>query len=249
MLSRMPLILGHRGVPVIAPENTVAGFRTAIEMGSDGIELDVHLSRDGQIVVIHDERVERTTDGSGLVGEKSFAELRELNAAAKFAGGAEVQQIPTLDQVFDAVGDACRLINIEIKSGVVLYPGIEEKLVELVRRRGAARRVIFSSFNHYSLVELKRLAPEMAIGLLYMGALVEPWHYAARLGAEALHPVHFTVFPEFVAGAHGAGVQVNAWTCDSPADIGRMLASGVDAIITNDVPLAVKMREEESGQP
>ena len=248
-MNRMPLILGHRGVPVVAPENTLAGFRKAVEIGSDGIELDVHLSRDGQIVVIHDERLERTTDGSGLVGEKSLAELVELNAAAKFAGGAGVQRIPTLDQVFDAVGDACRLINIEIKSGVVLYPGIEEKLVDLVRRRGAAKRVIFSSFNHYGLVELKRLAPEMAIGLLYMGALVEPWHYAARLGAEALHPIHFTVFPEFVAGAHAAGVQVNAWTCDSPADISRMLASGVDAIITNDVPLAVKMREEESEQP
>ena len=247
-MNRMPLILGHRGVPVVAPENTLAGFRKAVEIGSDGIELDVHLSRDGQIVVIHDERLERTTDGSGLVGEKSLAELIELNAAAKFAGGAGVQRIPTLDQVFDAVGDACRLINIEIKSGVVLYPGIEAKLVELVRRRGAADKVVFSSFNHYSLVELKRLAPEMAIGLLYMGALVEPWRYAARLGAEALHPIHFTVFPEFVAGAHRAGVQVNAWTCDTPADIRRMLASRVDAIITNDVSLAVRMREEESEQ-
>ena len=247
-MNRMPLILGHRGVPVVAPENTLAGFRKAVEIGSDGIELDVHLSRDGQIVVIHDERLERTTDGSGLVGEKSLAELVELNAAAKFAGGAGVQRIPTLDQVFDAVGDACRLINIEIKSGVVLYPGIEAKLVELVRRRGAADKVVFSSFNHYSLVELKRLAPEMAIGLLYMGALVEPWRYAARLGAEALHPIHFTVFPEFVAGAHQAGVQVNAWTCDTPADIHRMLASRVDAIITNDVSLAVRMREEESEQ-
>ena len=247
-MNRMPLILGHRGVPVVAPENTLAGFRKAVEIGSDGIELDVHLSRDGQIVVIHDERLERTTDGSGLVGEKSLAELVELNAAAKFAGGAGVQRIPTLDQVFDAVGDACRLINIEIKSGVVLYPGIEAKLVELVRRRGAADKVVFSSFNHYSLVELKRLAPEMAIGLLYMGALVEPWRYAARLGAEALHPIHFTVFPEFVAGAHRAGVQVNAWTCDTPADIRRMLASRVDAIITNDVSLAVRMREEESEQ-
>ncbi len=248
MLNRAPLILGHRGVPGLAPENTLAGFLKAVQMGSDGIELDVHLSRDGQIVVIHDERLERTTDGSGLVAEKSFDELSELNAAAKFADGFEVQGIPTLDQVFDAVGDACRLINIEIKSGVVLYPGIEEKLVELVRRRDADRQVIFSSFNHYSLVELKRLAPEMAIGLLYMGALVDPWHYATRIGAEALHPVHFAVFPEFVAGAHAAGVRVNPWTCDNPADIRRVLACGVDAIITNDVPLAVRMREEESKQ-
>jgi len=248
MLNRMPLILGHRGVPVSAPENTLAGFRKAIEMGSDGIELDVHLSRDGQIVVIHDERLERTTDGTGLVAQKSLAELAELDAAAKFPGGAEVQRIPTLDQVLDEVGDACRLINIEIKSGVVLYPGIEDKLVELVHRRGVARRVIFSSFNHYCLVELKRLAPEMAIGLLYMGALVDPWHYAVQIGAQALHPVHFTVFPEFVAGAHAAGVQVNAWTCDNPADIRRMLVSGVDAIITNDVSLALRMREEESKQ-
>lgn len=244
-MNRAPLILGHRGVPAVAPENTLAGFRKAVELGADGIELDVHLSRDGHIVVIHDERLERTTDGSGLVAEKSLAELAELNAAAKFAQGFEKQAIPTLDQVFDAVGDACRLINIEIKSGVALYPGIEEKLVEFARERCVQDRVIFSSFNHYSLLALKKLAPEMAIGLLYIGALVDPWNYARSLGAEALHPIHFTVFPEFTAGAHAAGVQVNPWTVDSPGDIHRVLASGVDAIITNDTPLAVRIREEE----
>jgi len=245
-LNRAPLILGHRGVPTRAPENTLVGFREAIELGADGIELDVHLSRDGHLMVIHDERLERTTDGSGLVGEKSLAELAELNAAAKFGHDFETQTIPTLDQVFDAVGDACRLINIEIKSGVALYPGIEEKLVQFARRRRVQNQVLFSSFNHYSLLALKKLAPEMAIGLLYIGALVDPWHYARRLGAEALHPIHFTVFPEIVAGAHAAGVQVNPWTIDSPGDIRRMLASGVDAIITNDAALAIRMREEES---
>ena len=245
-MSGEPLILGHRGVPGAAPENTLAGFQEAVRLGADGIELDVHLSSDGEIVVIHDERLERTTDGTGLVAEKSLGELEELNAAAKFGRGFEAQKIPTLDRVFDVVGDACRLINIEIKSGVVLYPRIEEKLVELVRRRGVQRKVIFSSFNHYSLVALKKLAPEMSIGLLYVGALVDPWHYALRIGAEALHPVHYTVFREFVAGAHAAGVQVNPWTCDSPGDIHRVLAAGVDALITNDVALALRIREEES---
>ncbi|MEA4882570.1 MAG: glycerophosphodiester phosphodiesterase [Clostridia bacterium] len=241
----MPLILGHRGMPVSAPENTIPSFRQAMRAGADGIELDVHLSKDGQLVVIHDEKVDRTTDGSGLVRDKTLAELLGLNAAAKFGRDCAPHRIPTLAEVVDEVGAECTLLNIEIKSGIVLYPGIEQELVAFVRKRALEGKVIFSSFNHYSLMQLKQIAPDLRVGLLYMEALVEPWRYARRIGADALHPAHYTVFPEFVAGAHATGIAVNAWTVDKPDDLVRMIRSGVDAVITNDTATALEVRERE----
>jgi glycerophosphoryl diester phosphodiesterase len=214
-----------------------------MELGADGVELDVHLSRDDELVVIHDEYVDRTTDGHGMVREHSVTELGALNAAAHFRGDFPRQGVPTLSDVVDALGQSWSLLNIEIKSGIVVYPGIEQKLAEFVRRRSIESKVVFSSFNHYSLVELKRLAPECRTGILYMAGLVEPWHYARRIGAEALHPLHYNIFPEFVSGAHLAGVSVNTWTVDTPADIARVIRAGVDAVITNDPGTAVRIRD------
>lgn len=241
-----PLVIGHRGVPVLCPENTLPGFAKAIELGADGIELDVHLTSDGEIVVMHDEQVDRTTDGTGFVKDYSLAEFRKLNAAAKYPGGFDPQQAPTLSEVFDLVGDRCKMINIEIKYGFVLYPGIEEKLVEFVKDRDMVEKVIFSSFNHYSMVHLKKIAPEFRVGLLYTGALVDPWDYATRIGADALHPNHQTVFPEICAGAHSSGIMVNTWTVNTREDLVRMIRSGADALITNDTALAIQVRAEEA---
>jgi glycerophosphoryl diester phosphodiesterase len=236
----MPLVLGHRGVPGAAPENTIDGFKLAMAMGAHGVELDVHLSRDGELVVIHDELLDRTTDGAGPVGSFTLAELKRLNAAARFPGGHRRQAIPTLDEVVDAVGPAA-VINVEIKSGVVLYPEIERTLAEFIDARALAQRVIVSSFNHYSLVEFKRLAPAVDVGLLYTAGLVEPWLYARRVGAQALHPLHFSVTPELVSASHDCGVKVNPWTPNSEEHIRRVAGAGVDAIITNRPDLALKV--------
>lgn len=244
-MNQTPLILGHRGVPGEAPENTLAGFELAMASGADGIELDVHLSRDGELVVIHDDTLDRTTDGSGPVGAYSLRELKRFNAAARFAGRFQPQPIPTLAEVVEAVGDSA-FIDIEIKSGTTQYPGIERKVADFILARGIGARVVVSSFNHHALMELKRIAPEIPVGLLYVAALIGPWSYAERVGADALHPLHYTVCPRMVEKAHERGLQVNPWTVNSEKHIRRMLAAGVDAIITNVPALAVQIARGDS---
>jgi glycerophosphoryl diester phosphodiesterase len=143
-------IVGHRGAKGIAPENTLVGFQVALELGVDMIELDVHLSKDGELVVIHDPRLERTTDGRGLVSAYTLAELKELDAAARFEGDTSygVQRIPTLEEVYALVQGRTR-INVEIKRTAdgERYPGIEGKVVESVRRNDALAYTIISSFD------------------------------------------------------------------------------------------------------
>lgn len=236
---RRPLILAHRGASTHAPENTLAAFRLAAEAGADGIELDVHLSRDGEVVVIHDEQVDRTTNGRGRVHDMTLAELKALDAGAWFSPRFSGERIPTLAEVLEAVGPAFRLINVELKSGRVLYPGLEAKVIETLRRFGLLERCILSSFNHFSLRLVKQIEPRARTGVLYVEGLVDPWVYARHVPADAIHPPHYAVFPELVAGAHAAGVAVNTWTVDAPEDVRRVVACGVDAVITND-PAAVR---------
>ncbi len=234
-----PLVLAHRGASAHAPESTLAAFRLAVESGADGIELDVHLSRDGEVVVIHDDQVDRTTDGRGWVHEMTLAELRSLDAGRWFGPGFAGERIPTLAEVLEAVGGALRLINIELKAGPSSRPGLVQRVVETVRRLGLEERCVISSFNHFALREVKRIEPSLRTGILYVEGLVEPWIYARQVPADALHPPHYVVIPELVEGAHRAGLAVHTWTVDAPDEVRRVAACGVDAIITND-PAAVR---------
>lgn len=270
-VAAKPLVLGHRGAPDVAPENTLAAFRAGLDAGVDGFELDVQLSRDGKLVVIHDERVDRTTNGKGWVKDMTLAELKALDAGSWFkqeSGGASSgsgcgpfggdarsarndgadgrsggtgtadapfagEKIPTLEEVLELVAAKCSLINIEIKSGLVLYPGIEEKTIAVLKDFGIVEKTVLSSFNHFSLRAAKALDSSIRTGVLYMEGLVDPWVYARHVPADALHPAFYAVVPEIVAGAHAAGLAVNTWTVDKPEDMRRMMAWGVDAVITN----------------
>lgn len=228
------MVIGHRGDAKNAPENTLISFKRAIEMGADGIELDVQMSKDGQLVVIHDERVDRTTDGIGFVKDFTLKEIKRLDAGIKFGKKFSGERIPALYEVFDLIGNRNFIVNIEIKSGIVIYPDIEEKLVEMVMDYNLQDRVVISSFNHYSIREVKKIAPELKIGLLYECGLVEPWHIANRMHAYSLHPFYFNIIPELVAGCKKNNVKLFPWTVDKKDDMERMIKSGVDAIITND---------------
>jgi len=235
-----PLILAHRGASAEAPENTLAAFRLALEQGADGFELDIHRTRDGHLVVCHDERVDRTTDGTGFIGSMTLAELKKLDAGrwfdARFAG----ERIPTLDEVWALVEEAggIRLLNIEVKLGFAAYPGIEEELIEWIESRGLEDRVIVSSFNHFSMLRLHERAPEIRTGILYMAAWVEPWVGARRVGARSLHPYHLTLVPPLVEAAHSQGLEVYPFTVDEPERMRELAAMGVDGIITNKPGLA-----------
>ncbi|EMT38159.1 glycerophosphoryl diester phosphodiesterase [Thermoanaerobacter thermohydrosulfuricus] len=239
-----PLVIAHRGDSRNAPENTLASFKRALEMGADGIELDVQLTKDGQLVVIHDERVDRTTDGIGFVKDFTLKELKRLDAGIKFDKKFAGERIPTLYEVFELIGHKNFIINIEIKSGVVLYPGIEEKLIKAIEDYDFEDRVVISSFNHYSLRDVKRMAPEFKIGLLYQCGLVEPWHMAIRMKAYSLHPFYFNIIPELVKGCKKNNIKLFPWTVDRKEDMEMMIKAGVDAIITDDPQTLINLLEK-----
>ncbi len=229
----MTLVWAHRGASAYAPENTLAAFRLALEQGAHGIELDVQLSRDGQIVVIHDERVDRTTDGTGWVADRTLAELQGLDASLGMPGFAG-ERIPLLSEVFDLVSDSDCTINVELKNTEVAYPGLEDAVLTLIAERGIEDRILLSSFNHESLLGLRRGGVTMPLGLLTQDILVEPWAYSAALGMQAFHPPGYAVrSPELVDESHAAGLAVHIWTVDAPADLRRFSDWGVDAVFTN----------------
>ena len=237
----MALIFAHRGASAYAPENTMRAFQMAIDMGADGIELDIHMAKDGTLVVCHDFDIARTSDGKGLIRDMTLAELSAFNYCGRFSGTGKYA-IPTLAEVLSLLQPTGLYLNIEIKSGEIVYPGIERKLVEEVGRALMRERVIYSSFDHYSLHWLRLVDPSAKIGLLYGEFLYAPWQYAALLGANALHPSYLTLNrPGMVDDAHKAGIDVNVWTVDDEKEVLRMDNLGVDIIITNRPDMAKKV--------
>lgn len=237
----------HRGASAVCPENTMAAFRKALELGATGIETDVQMTADGQLVLIHDETVDRTTDGSGWVKDLTAAQLSGLDAGTWFQEAFAGERLPLLEDLLSLLKDRDTVLNIEFKNGIVPYPGMEEKVIGLVRAYGMTGRVVLSSFNHYSLACAKALAPEIRTGILYMEGLYRPWDYAATLGAEALHAHHYAVLPEWVDEALRHGVCYHPFTVNDPERMKQLLDSGAAGIIT-DVPdvLAGLLRERQS---
>ncbi|HEX2946162.1 MAG TPA: glycerophosphodiester phosphodiesterase [Clostridia bacterium] len=248
-LSRIvkPIIIAHRGASKLAPENTMASFKKALQLGTGGIELDVHLSSDGHLMVTHDEQLERTSNGHGLLKTKTFAELRELDFGSWFSPEFRDEKIPELKEVLELISGWDGLLNIEIKNGPVFYPGIEQAISDILKNYDRVKYTIISSFNHYSLVEIKRINPAIRTAPLYMAGLYEPWEYAKRLGACAIHPLFYNIVPEVMKGCKLNGIMVNPYTVDQPDYIKAMAAAGVDGIITNVPDVALKIIREMGG--
>lgn len=228
-----PLVLAHRGASAYAPENTLAAFNLAFELGADGIELDVSLTRDGIPVVIHDDTVDRTTNGRGAVNQFTLAELQHLDASnrmEKYRG----EKIPTLEQVLRAVSPR-GLVNIEIKSTGLHTDGVEGAVLAAIENTGASR-VLISSFNPLALRRMFLLDPRLPRGLLYAPRLPiflrRAW-LRPLVRPTALHPHVSMVTRELVVWAHQRGYQVNTWTVDEPDVARRLIEWGVDGIITN----------------
>ncbi len=226
-------IIAHRGFSSRAPENTMAAFERAIHFGVDGLEFDVHLTRDGVPVICHDEAVDRTTDGQGLIKDFPYEELRRLDAGSWYGPEFRGERIPALIELLDRIKQTGLLINIELKTNIFIYPGIEEQVIGMLRDLAMVEQCLISSFNHYTLARTFKIMPQLRIGALYEADLYQPWRYAKTFNANALHPEHYSVNPAMVAAAHQAGLAVNPWTVDQPEDIRRVSAAGVDAIITN----------------
>lgn len=243
----MQRIFGHRGASGYAPENTLEAFELAARMGADGVELDVHIARDGELVVAHDERVDRVAFGSGLICEMTTAELKRLRFN-RIHPEFEKATIPTLREVCELLKPTGLHINIELKNSIILYEGLEEKCVKLIDAMGMRERVVYSSFNHYSMCRMKAMDPSLTCGLLYDAMQVEPWNYAKKLGADAIHPPFPELqVPEEVAKAHALGLKVNVWTANDESDIRFCLNAGADIIISNYPDRALRIRREMQG--
>ena len=181
-------VYAHRGYSGRYPENTMLSFQKAAETGCDGIELDVQLTRDGTVVVIHDEAVDRTTDGTGLVKDYTFEELRKLDAGTIKGGRYGFCPVPSFEEYCEWASQYGFMTNVEIKTGVYYYEHIEEKTLEIIKKYHLEDRVMFSSFNHLSLERLKELAPDIPRGaLLEHAGLGNAGYYCRRCGYACYH--------------------------------------------------------------
>ena len=232
-----PHIFAHRGARRVAPENTLPAFAAALEMGADGIELDVHLTADGQLVVIHDFNVEKTTDGRGEVERMTADEIARLDAGSHFSAAFAGTRIPHLEEVLDLVRDRCR-INIEIKSNDLYARDASERVAALIRQRNLYDQVIVSSFNPITLIKLRRLDAAIALGVLYdreMPPFLRQVWAGPPISPQAQHPHHALIDAAYMQWAREIGAQVNTWTVNEPAEARRLADLGVDTLIT-DVP-------------
>jgi glycerophosphoryl diester phosphodiesterase len=229
-----PLNFAHRGASCEAPENTLAAFLLAAELEADGIELDVQLSKDRELVVIHDFVLETTTDGTGPVRERTLAELKELDAGIRFDPIYAGQQIPTLQEVIDAVGRRL-LLNIELKTTSRRDDGLAEGIVRAIEDNHLLDRAIVSSFNPLALRRVSKLNPWIPIGLLYSPnmplPLRRPW-VRHLLELDAIHPHHSMVDDKYVPWARERGYRVNTWTVDDSGKMWQLMRQKVDIIIT-----------------
>ncbi len=228
------LNIAHRGAARQAPENTMASFSKACEIGADGLEFDVQLSRDSIPVVIHDEMLERTTGSQGLVKDYTLSELQSLDAGGWFAPEFKGIAIPTLEEVLDEFKNSKLLFNIELKSGIILYPGLEEAVLKMIADRKLEERTVVSSFNHYSLVTCRKINPEVRTGVLYMAGLYEPWNYARTLGCYSVHPLFYNLqIPDLVQGFKKHNLPIFAWTVNEEKYMKMMVMAEIEAIITD----------------
>ena len=228
-----PLIFAHRGASGAAPENTLPAFRQAIEVGADGVELDVHLTSDGVPVVIHNETVDATTDGTGRVTEMTVAQVKTLDAGAHFDPTFAETRVPTLEEVLAEIGQRL-LVNIELKPAGGRNAGLAPAVVEVVLQMGLENRIWFSSFKPHHLFQARQASSVIPCGLLY--SPLNPLTPLFRLFTphDALHPYHRMITPKLVERAHARGLRVSTWTVDDVAVAHRLADWGVDTIITNE---------------
>jgi len=232
-------IWGHRGAYDSAPENTLIGFQLAADMGADGVEFDIQLTRDGEIVVIHDETVDRTSDGHGYVKDFTLSEIKKLNFNKRKIHPQPQMEIPTLAEVLELLKPTNMRLNIEFKTGVFYYEGIEAKALDVVMRYNMTSRVVWSSFNHYSVQNLKHLEREAETALLCGGEIFVTGEQCEKTGAVALHPnINQLCHPRLVSECHDRGIKVRTWTVNNRQEFQLARDSGVDGVFTNSINLA-----------
>ena len=225
-----PLIEAHRGDSSNAPENTLPAFERAIRLAVPWIELDVHPAKDGTPMVIHDDTVDRTTNGSGAVCDLTVDELLHLDAGSAFSPAYAAEKIPRLIDVLEMVVPTATRLNVEIKSSPQ-GTNVPQTVVELLHQFGKQREYTVSSFDLHSLVQVRTIDPDITLALIGNGP--EILTHAAQHRLPWIHGNHATVTKEIVTRAHAQGIRVNVWTVDCPEKYPLWKAVGVDKLCTN----------------
>lgn len=227
-------IIAHRGDSGHYPENTMPAFESAAKKDCDEIELDIQCTKDGTLVVIHDETIDRVTDGTGRVIDYTYEELAQFNAAAAWKGKFGTYRIPAFEEYCKWAAGQSLTTNIELKTGVYYYEDIEEKAIELIHKYGLEKKAMFSSFNHVSLLKIKELMPEMPCGALVSETgLGNAGYYCGKYGFEYYHPGYNGLTGEIVENCKKHQIGINVWTVN---DFDKVLESermGCRGVITN----------------
>lgn len=240
-------IFAHRGYSGKYPENTMIAFKKALECGVDGIELDVQLTKDGEVVIIHDETIDRTTTGKGFVVDYTYEELEKFDASFKFKD-LGFNKIPTLREYFQLVKDYDIVTNVELKTGINEYLGIEEKVWELIKEYNLEEKVIISSFNHFSVMRMKDIAPQLKYGFLSEDWIIDAGKYTHSHGVQCYHPRFNNLVPDVIKELKKYNLEINTWTVNLEEDMRYLYSNNIDVIITNYPELAQEIKKEYQGE-
>ncbi len=237
-----PVLFAHRGASAHAPENTLPAFELALQQGADGVELDVKLTSDGHVIVMHDPTVDRTTDGHGRVRDLSLADFRKLDAGGWYSEAYRGAKVPTLDIVFETIGRRC-VINVELTNYTTPRDALVEKVCALVERHALQDRILFSSFFAGNLKKAAALLPSVPRGLLALDGWKGAWarSFGFMFGDyQAMHPYITDVNPPQVSRVHQLKRRIHVWTANSVEEVTRLKNWGVDGIFTDDPQTAVR---------
>ncbi|MCR4577960.1 MAG: glycerophosphodiester phosphodiesterase [Clostridiales bacterium] len=239
-------VQAHRGFSAIAPENTLPAFKKAVEIGADGIECDIHLTKDGRFVVCHDGTIDRTSNGSGEISAMTLEELKKFDFGVRFSEEFKGTRIPTLEEMLEVV-KPLEIINIEIKRSE--HPmGLDAALdlfYDILVKTNVLKQVIVSSFDKLALKRLKQLHGDVYTCLLY-SHMSRSAACAHKLGCDAIHPAFEFLSKATINSAHKRGMKVNCWTPNGEDEIGYMVKQGCDGIITNYPDRALKTIREQN---
>ncbi|AEV68697.1 glycerophosphodiester phosphodiesterase [Acetivibrio clariflavus] len=235
-----PLVIAHRGASAYAPENTLSAIKKAVQMGADGIEIDVQLSKDGHVVVIHDTTVNRTSNGSGKVNSMTLEQLKTLDFGSWFSEEFKNEPICTLEEVFGYLKNWNGLINVEIKKEWLQFNSIEKKVVELIDRFNMRNRIIVSSFSTLSLLTIKRLDKNIRTGILFTSSTKDFVLLARLFKIDAIHPWYKDVTKDMKKAAVKGNIKIHTYTVDDVGEMKRLAKIGIDGIITNIPDVALK---------
>lgn len=234
-------IWAHRGASGYAPENTLEAFELAIHQNADGIELDIQLTKDGELVVAHDEKIDRVTGKTGWIKDYTLKELKQFRfnrTHPEFINAC----IPTLKEVYELMQPTNLTVNVELKTSICFYPGIEEKALKLAKDMQMEERIIYSSFNHYTLKTLKELDSSVRTGLLYEDGWINVPAYGNNIGVNALHPATYLLqYPDFLKDCKKYNLPLHVWTVNTKEHMEKLMKLGVDAIITDFPDIARKI--------